>query len=342
MPTAPELHDLPPKWARLCLDVEGFLQTELCLELQGKKLVVGVSGGVDSTALLLVVRAMSSRWQVEPMAVHLNHRLRPEAGAEAAGVERLCRNLGVPCYAGSSRVDIFAARRGLGIEEAGRQLRYRLLFGLRRRQGAAYVLTAHQLNDLAEDCIMRQLRGAGWPALGGMTAYESKTGLLRPLLLTPKATLAELVSDLGYSWSEDSSNQELNRLRNRVRWSILPLYLQENPGFLESVARMWRQAELDRDFWASTLSRLSAGEEATEGTLLLRNAWLAAEHKAVRLRWYRDVLSRLGQGQALAETLHRLDAAWLTKVRGKTLQFPGGKRARVEQSGIRFFPAGAS
>lgn len=342
MPTAPELHDLPPKWARLCLDVEGFLQTELGLELQGKKLVVGVSGGVDSTALLLVVRAMRSRWQVEPMAVHLNHRLRPEADTEAAGVERLCRNLGVPCYAGSSRVDIFASRRGLGIEEAGRQLRYRLLFGLRRRQGAAYVLTAHQLNDLAEDCIMRQLRGAGWPALGGMTAYESMTGLLRPLLLTPKATLAELVSGLGYSWSEDSSNQELNRLRNRVRWSILPLYLQENPGFLESVARMWRQAELDRDFWASTLSRLSAGEEATEGSLLLRNAWLAAEHKAVRLRWYRDVLSRLGQGQALAETLHRLDAAWLTKVRGKTLQFPGGKRARVEQSGIRFFPAGAS
>jgi tRNA(Ile)-lysidine synthase len=335
----PDLHSLPPAWARFCLEVERFVQESLGADLRGAQLIAAFSGGVDSTALLLLLRAMRSRWRASITAVHLDHRLRPEATEEARQAQQLCRQLGIPCHTAASRVATYAERRGMGLEEAGRLIRYRLLFGLRRRWRADFVLTAHQLNDLAEDQIMRQLRGAGWPALAGMPAHEPASGLLRPLLLQPKQSLIDFVSQLGLSWSEDSSNLALDRLRNRVRQRILPELLRENPRYLENVARIWRQAELDRDFWSRTLHRLSALEKHDGETLLLPNEMLTQEHKAVRLRWYKQALARLGPGQILAESLHKLDAAWLAKHRGKTLQFPGRKRASIEPGGICFFVA---
>jgi tRNA(Ile)-lysidine synthase len=335
-----DLHDLPPQWAHLCLDVERFVTRELGLDPTGGRILLGVSAGVDSAALLLVCRVLQRRWGTSFFAAHLDHRLRPGSEQEAQEVRSLCRELEIPLTAGSSNVSLLARRTGAGVEEAGRRMRYRFLHGVRRKLDARFLLTAHHLNDLGEDVLMRLLRGTGWPALSGMRAWIPETGLLRPLLLTPKESLRSFVRDAGLSWREDESNRDLSFQRNRVRHKLLPLAFAENPAFLDAVRQLWRQGRTDQGYWERCLDRVRGSERAQGPCITLPARTLADAHAALRLRWYRDVLNRLGPGQVLADNLFRLDAAWSGGSTGKTLQFPGGKRARITRAGIEFSPAG--
>ncbi|MFO8030944.1 MAG: tRNA lysidine(34) synthetase TilS [Desulfohalobiaceae bacterium] len=330
------LQDLPPRAAHLCLDAERFLSRELGVRLQGSRLLLALSAGVDSTALLICCKALQPRWEGSLYAAHLDHCLRPESSHEAREVQSLCRKLDIPCKTGRSQAAAYARARGLGLEEAGRLLRYRFLRAWARRLNADWILFGHHLNDLAEDILLRQLRGAGWPALAGMPALEANSSLLRPFLLLPKSRLQELVSSLGLSWQEDASNQDQGFKRNRIRQNILPALLQENPNFLQTCAQLWRQGRQDQDFWEQRLQELRPLEQETSQGILLPAIELCRLHPALRLRWYRDALLRLGCRQTLAGNLWDLDRAWLHSSGKKTLQFPGDRQARASRQGIEF------
>ncbi len=330
------LQDLPPESAHFCLHIEHFLEKELLCPLHGKTLILACSGGVDSSALLLFCRSMQSRWGITPIAAHLDHRLRPESADDARAVAALCQSAGVPCFFGSSEVKRYAERVGLGIEAAGRRLRYRFLEGVRTKTAADCILTGHHLNDLAEDSIMRQLRGAGWPALAGMAAWDPGQRLLRPFLLTPKKKLVRFVTSAGWSWREDHSNEDMSFHRNRIRQRILPRLLEENPRYLDSVAQLWRQAGLDGDYWSQKLTLLRPVEQSGAGWIFIPDCSLRELQPALRLRWYRDILNRLGQEQTRAVSLLSLERAWIQQSIGKTFQFPGRKTAKIQAGGIVF------
>ncbi len=330
------LQALAPENAHFCLQIEKFLENELLCNLHGKKLILACSAGVDSSALILFCRVMQSRWRIEPIAAHLDHRLRPESADEARTAAALCHWAGIPCFLGSSGVKRYAGARGLGIEEAGRRLRYRFLKGIRKKNAADLILTGHHLNDLAEDSLMRQIRGTGWPSLAGMKAWDHEQRLLRPFLLTPKAKLVRFVRSTGTTWQEDLSNQDMSFTRNRIRHRILPRFLEENPNYLECVAQLWRQAGSDADYWRQKLARLQTLEQNTGGRVLVPASALKRLQPAVRQRWYRDILNRLGPGQIRAASLFGLDRAWTQQSSGKTFQFPGHKTARIQAGGIAF------
>ena len=330
------LQDLSPEAARLCLDVDNFIRRELNLEIKGKIILIAFSGGVDSTGLALFCRAMQDRWQSRIYAAHLDHNLRAESGPQARAAHEFCVSLEIPCIHGSTGVRRYANRMGLGIEEAGRRLRYRFLRGVQRKTGADLLLTGHHLNDLAEDSLLRQLRGTGWPALAGMPAWNPESALLRPFLLTPKARLVRFVQNLDVSWQEDPSNLDPGYKRNRIRQNILPGLLAENPNYLECVAQLWRQARLDATFWSTELQGLGRFEQTGPGRVSIERVGLEEAPPALRLRWYRDIIQRLGPGQPRAGTLFDLDRAWMQGSTGKILQFPGGKRAEVRRHGICF------
>ena len=328
------LQDLPPKWAHFCLDTCFFVQRELNLDLNGRTLLLAASRGVDSTALILWAWLTRPRLQTVLHVVHLHHGLRVQADAEAASLQELCQKLDLPLHQGHTKASIYARRRGLSLEEAGRILRYRFLIRIGEKIGAHRLLTAHHLNDLAEDVLMRQIRGTGWPALGGMSAWIPDTKILRPFLLTPKKDLARFVQACGVPWMEDDSNQDPTFARNRVRHRILPLLLAENPGFLHQTADLWRQARIDADYWHQDLRQHAVHEQVLPRGILLPALHLDSLHPAQRLRWYRDVLDRLGPGQALADTLFRLDRAWQARSWHKRFQFPGCKEIRITPRGM--------
>ncbi len=345
MSTLLKLGSMPPKAAHFCLKVENFLSGELNIGLAGQTLVLGFSGGADSRAVLLALNALRERPALRGcnlLVAHLNHGLRPEAEAEEEDAAALCSALGLEFRPARRDVAALASARNIGLEEAGRMARMEFFSGLLEKNSGGWIVLGHQLNDLAEDVLMRLLRGGGWPALGGMRAADRPRRVLRPLLLTPRRDVEEFLRSLGQSWSEDASNDDRTFLRNRVRHDILPGFLRENPSFLENCANLWRMAALDRD-WFDTFEPPFAPvpEGEAENALFLDKTDLAGVSAALRLRWYKKALERLGPGQVLASNLLALDRAWQSGRGGATVQFPGGKSAAVRRGGVAFRPSGA-
>ncbi|UZP68353.1 tRNA lysidine(34) synthetase TilS [Desulfovibrio mangrovi] len=364
------LRELTPAQARLCLQAEQFLREGSGLEknaLTGKGLLIACSGGCDSTALLFILLCLKNRLGCRLTVAHLDHCLRPESAVEADHVRRLCALLDLPCSVGREDVAARARQHGIGIEEAARDARYAFLEKARQEHACDFIATAHHLNDLAEDVLMRLLRGTGWPALGGMEAFCTDRQLIRPLLVTERNKLETFLAESAIGWCEDASNADPAYLRNRIRADFLPLFLRENPAFLTSIAGLWRLARTDAEHWTSAEENilsslkkttsakdsLESFSEHKEGTaplspppafpgydkkqdILLPKKHLASAGKALRLRLYKRCLEKLGTGQALLEGLEKLDAVWLRNEGGKTIQFPGGKTATITGGNILF------
>lgn len=333
------LQELPPRQAHFCLDAQRFVEDELGARLSGRKLLVAYSGGADSTALLLVFHYLAPRLGAKIMAVHLDHGLRPESAGDAAHCREFCAALDIDLHAAREDVAALAAKKRIGVEEAGRKARQRLFARVKAETAADHVLLGHHLDDLAEDQLMRLMRGVGWPELGGMPGRDDERGILRPLLLAPRAALREFLAAVGGSWREDASNADPAYLRNRVRRDILPLFVRENPNYLEAAARLWTLARLDKDELGGRTETLLGDRLSVpqaDGRLLLPRDLLDQTHPALRLRLCKTALCRLGPGQPRMDNLIDLERAWTAGRMGAAVRFPGDKEARIAREGIVF------
>ncbi len=362
----PNLQSLPRASALLCLEVERFCLRQLALP-KGASLVLAVSGGADSTALALILSLLAPRLNLRLSALSVNHGLRPEADEDAAHALAVCHALGMHCTVRAADVRGFAASRHMGEEEAGRAVRYALLEEERVAQNAHFIALGHHCQDLSEDIVLRLVRGAGWPSLGGMPARDDARCLLRPLLACEPDDLRQLLRQCGLGWREDASNQSLDYRRNRLRLQTLPLLRAENPSLDRTLGHMWQLANLDRDYWEKTLDEALAANPWQEMTnerqdglpalaaLTLPRALLRPLHPAARLRLYMRALQHLcssskavistgapalpphsTSAQARASTLLALDEA-LTQGRGNTrFQLPGGIEAHLKGGGVTF------
>lgn len=337
------LQQLPPSAARLCLEVEKFLLRELDFNPKGKEIILAFSGGADSKALFFILLALAPRLGFTLALAHLDHALRPTSADERQAAEDLAARFGLDCK--SARVDVasLSTNLKLGKEEAGRVARLQFLQSLQRNDPDRWVAYGHQLNDLSEDVLMRLIRGSGWPALGGMQALDEKRRVIRPLLMTSRKSIEDFLQALqdnppegmdpeAVSWIDDPMNQDPAFLRNRVRLGLLPLFVEENPSFLESVADLWRLAAYDGELYAQLLKPVSGKADPTT----LPHASLANLPKALRLRLYKEKLEALGPGQPLLRNLLALDRAWADKKTGAEVQFPGHKKARLQRGEIKF------
>ena len=297
-------------------------------------MVVAYSGGADSKALLLALHFLAPRLNLTLHVATLDHALRLESITEVKDAAILCSRLGIRFHTVRMDAAAYARDNNIGLEEAGRLLRLDFLKTVRVDTNSAWVVTGHQLNDLAEDCLMRMLRGAGWPALAGMAGRVEETRILRPLLLTSRKDIEAFLDQIGENWHEDATNKDDAYLRNRIRRHLLPLLRKENPEFLSAVADRWRMARLDAAFFMEMQNRVPV--ETSEDGLYLPREILESLPAALRSRKYLEILTALGRGQARADLLRSLDAAWIRNEGGREIMFPGGKRARIRNGGILF------
>ena len=348
-----KLQDLDPESARLVLQVERLLLEYAEPDLAHSGVLAAVSGGTDSLALLLILTLLRERLQFRLKACHLNHGLRPAAAAEQVWVADFCSRLGVEFHGRVVDVAALAAQKRMGLEEAGRDARLAMFRELTASVGG-FVATGHTLNDLAEDVLMRLLRGSGWPALAGMDRFNAESGIWRPLLFIERRELAAFLERLNIPHLEDESNQTPDFLRNRLRLEAVPLLLRENPGWLDQVRSLKRLAETDAAYWRAEMEKhpllvfapgkaegAPAGHDPAQRTVFLGREQLHNAPQALRLRLFMRCARALGGGQALADNLLALDRAWSGDGAGprggKVIQLPGKTAARTTRDGIWFY-----
>jgi tRNA(Ile)-lysidine synthase len=182
--------------------------------LAPRRVVIAVSGGFDSTAMLLAFNGL--RDEIELVAGHVNHHLRgEESDADEAFVRELCRMLDVPLHVAGGTLDA-AAVRHRGIEAAAREVRFARLQEIRRAAGADFIATAHQRNDQAETVLMRLMSGGSPAALRGIHPVRDD-GIIRPMLNVSRQEIVAFLEERGIQPRVDRSNSDPRFLRNRVR-----------------------------------------------------------------------------------------------------------------------------
>ena len=215
----------------------------------GRRVLVSLSGGADSVALLLILRELERAGAVVVAgAAHLNHLLRgADADADEAFCAALAARLGVPFLAG--RVDVAALARAAkrSLEDAARTARYAFLERAADTLGADAIAVAHTKDDQAETFLLRLLRGAG---ARGLAAIHPRAGrVIRPLIDLERAALREYLAAGGQAFREDATNADVSIPRNRVRHQLIPLLESRfSPGVVDVLAREAALARDDEDF----------------------------------------------------------------------------------------------
>ena len=186
-----------------------------------RSVVVAVSGGADSMALLSGLSDIAAEAGITVAAAHFDHQLRDDSADDGELVESFARSLGVDCHCGGGDVAARARSRRKGIEEAGRHMRYAFLESVADSIGATRIVTAHTRSDQVETVLMRIIRGAGIRGLAGIP--ERRDRMVRPLLSVPREDTEAHCRAAGVAYVEDPSNRVMRFLRNRVRHLLLPV-----------------------------------------------------------------------------------------------------------------------
>jgi tRNA(Ile)-lysidine synthase len=204
----------------------------------GERVVVAVSGGPDSVALLHVLWSLRATYRLELHAAHLEHGLRGEAALEDQRfVEGLCRDLGVGLTARSVDIPERAAASTLSVEAVARQVRYAFLDDVLRETRAARIATGHNANDQAETLLLNLIRGSGISGLRGIRPAMEGT-IIRPLIEARRDEILAYLAEKRLDFRTDASNEDSAYDRNRLRKVLIPLIEQEfNPRIVDSLVR---------------------------------------------------------------------------------------------------------
>jgi len=284
----------------------------------GQRVLVAVSGGVDSMVLLQVLHALAPTRGWRLVVAHFNHRLRgASSGRDAEFVQRVARRLGLECVVEAGEVRACARERGWSIEMAARELRHEFLARTARQRGLDVVALAHHADDQVELFFLRLFRGAGSGLAGmkwsGVSPVDAAVKLVRPLLEQPKAALVEFAGATGIKFREDASNASADILRNRVRHELLPrLRKAYQPAVAQTVLRTMDIVDSDSAFVRAEaekwLRRRAKGFEALP--VALQRQCLCVQLEQLGLPAEFDWVEQL-RGQP--DVRHSCGAGWLVR-----------------------------
>ncbi|MCI5141336.1 MAG: tRNA lysidine(34) synthetase TilS, partial [Candidatus Electrothrix sp. ATG1] len=324
---------------------------ECCHLSQGGKIIVAVSGGPDSMALLHLLAGVRKQFELDLIAVWVDHGLRPEeTPAEERVVGAAAKRLQIDYIRHRVDVTSFAGEQGLSVEHAARNLRYAALRSTARKVGAEYIAVAHTADDQAEEILLRLLRGSGREGISGMRMRSRD--LIRPLLNIEKKDVLAWLTERSISFCCDSSNDDMRFLRNRVRHQLLP-FLEKHfeQGVKKSLRKTADSLAVDEELLAvltveaeqKTIRKVfleEPGESPSHPKVQLFRVPFRALHPALQRRVVERLLWKIGGRAGYDHILLVLKAA----DRGRTnseLHLGRGLRVGIFRDRLEFsYPVG--
>jgi tRNA(Ile)-lysidine synthase len=286
------------------------------------RVIVAVSGGPDSVALLDVLVQLRSEYRLDLRVAHLNHMLRPQAADDAEFVRAVAADYGLAVTVESADVRKLGARAKLSLEEAGRNARREFLLRTAKAAHAHRIALGHHADDRVETVLMRVLRGTGVDGLAGIRPWAHP--FIRPLFDASRAQIEQYLHERGLAYREDPSNRDPAFLRNRIRWELLPALEDMQPGFKAAALRLSELASQDRIYLltqSATLLFQKVLAERAKRSVSLRLAALSRlryrASSAMRWRVVREALRCLPGGLADIEQTH-IEAVLRLAAEGKS------------------------
>ena len=310
------------------------------------KILLAVSGGADSIALMYVMEALKSEkvFGAELMCAHINHQLR---GAQAQLDENfvVCEAAKLKLAAMTRRLDVrgFARRNKLSIETAARRLRIDSLLDIAKANNCKWIATGHQKNDNAETIIGRLLRGTGFRGLGGIwpeRCLGRGIHFARPLLCVSREEIIQYLQKRNLRWRVDRTNYEFKYRRNFIRHLLLPALQKDCRGCM--VEQLAELADSARRFYHLLSDRADAAcaesAERSGDTIVLDLKKFSAQHPAVKVELVRRSLAAIGSGERDLTHGHYENILQLPEqnIEGSRIVLPGGFEVRREYGNLIF------
>jgi len=277
---------------------------------RGDRIIVGVSGGPDSTALLHLLASIKKEYNLTLFVAHFNHRLRGKASeADAVFVKKLADSYGLDFIKAESDTKAVAQRTGVGLEKTARDERYVFFIKTALTFNATKIALAHTKDEDIETILFRFIKGAGAHGLSGIPdvrkVYEGEFGvrelkddlyIIRPLLYEYKSDILHYFREKGYRFRTDASNEKNIYTRNKIRNILIPLIEKEfNPNFKENIANMSAILDAENDYFEMIVEKLAKREirRENENMLSLSVRTLRKMHPALRSRLIMTALQKV-------------------------------------------------
>ena len=300
----------------------------------GDAVIVGVSGGPDSVALVHLLHELKKAFALHLGVAHLNHCLRGEASdKDEAFVEQLSVQMGLPFYSEKADVNAYCNLHKLSIEEGAREVRYQFFNALCEREGFQKIAVGHTADDNAELVLMQLFRGSGPLGVAGIAPVRERK-LIRPLIQTLKKEILCYLQIKGIEYVTDQSNDDMGFTRNRIRKIFLPLIETSfNPNAVDTLNRLAAIVRCEEDWIKDIITPLyqQCVHMHVDQQALLDINRFSPFHMAAKRRIVRLALEAIAHGLK-GFTLVHVDAiiALTLKKGGSSLDLPHGLRVRTD------------
>ena len=298
-----------------------------------RKVLLAVSGGADSVAMLNVVYKLCKESAIvaEIVVGHINHQLRGDAAVfDEKFVKAMGQQFGLEVITRSVDVSKYAKQNKLSVEMAGRQVRGKVLGDIAKENGCDLIATAHHADDNAETMIHRLQRGTGFRGLGGIwpkRKFQDGTVFVRPLLCVGRSEIIEYCSTAGFKWRDDETNDRLVFRRNRIRHKLLPELERESTVSVTKELNSLSQS--CRRFYMLVCKEVESAwdelvVESTADKIVLNSKSLSRQCRPVQIETVRRGLVKIGSGERnLTEYHYKKIIALAKSGSGKKIELPG-------------------
>jgi len=298
----------------------------------GDTILVALSGGPDSVAMLLILNQLRKKYDLKISAAHLNHSLRgKDSDEDEKFVKRLCKTLQIELHTSKVNVKFYSKAKKIGIEEASRELRYEFLNRISKETKASKIATAHTADDNIETVLLNIVRGTGLKGIAGIPLRRNK--IIRPILCLSKEEILKYLDEVDAKFRIDNTNKENIFRRNIIRNKVVSVLKEINPNLPETLLRFSHLIRQYEKYFDSHTKQMQGFITESGDSIVLDISKRIDYFETIMMHL---LVQRIEQKFDIQPTFSELERVMLLKTqsKGTTIEMSGGLKAVREERSI--------